>query len=293
MSPFPAKTSALLAAIVACAALLLSCGGSDDSSPAGSDSVVLPGEEGRPDVEVPAGPAPSKLVVLDLAKGSGRSARGGDELSVRYFSLAYRGHRVYEDHWAEPVPPFILGRGQMVEAWEDGLPGMKKGGRRELVLPGSPETPGNAPEIYVVEVRAIRPPPPGVAALKTTTVKVKGTGPKPKLHYPPKPPKHVVYRVLREGSGPRIRPGDNLAARYVGGSPKTKFVQDFWSEEDPYRFRLGYNQLGKAWVVGMSGMRLGGRREIIVPSRLAYGKGMMVYVIEPLELKKQKPGRQG
>lgn len=101
-----------------------------------------------------------------------------------------------------------------------------------------------------------------------------------------------MTRVLREGSGPRVRPGDELAARYVGGNPRTKFVQDFWSEEDPYRFQLGGNTLGKAWVVGLSGMRLGGRRELIVPSRLAYGNGMMVYVIEPLAIEKRARWRR-
>jgi FKBP-type peptidyl-prolyl cis-trans isomerase len=123
-----------------------------------------------------------------------------------------------------------------------------------------------------------------------TVVEVKGTGPKPTLHYPPHPPRHVVTRVLKEGSGPVVRPGDQLAARYVGGGPKTKYLQDFWSEENPYRFRLGGNQLGKAWVIGLSGMRLGGRRELIVPSRLAYDDGMMVYVIEPLALEKRASG---
>lgn len=240
---------------------------------------------------IPAGPPPAKLVVVDLKKGSGRPAGNGDELSVRYFNFAFDGHQVYEDSWRRPTPPFVLGGGQRVEAWEDGLPGIRAGGRRELVVPGGGATFAGAPEIYVVEAISIRPSP-AAANLQTSTVKVKGTGLKPKLRYPPEPPRHVVVRVLKEGSGPRIRAGDALAARYVGGSPDTEFVQDFWSEESPYRFRLGENKLGKAWEIGLGGMRLGGRRELIVPSRLAYGKGMMVYVIEPLELKKQKPGRK-
>jgi peptidylprolyl isomerase len=118
---------------------------------------------------------------------------------------------------------------------------------------------------------------------------VKGTGPKPKLQYPRKPPRHVVVRILKEGSGRAVKPGEQLVARYVGGNPKTKLVQDFWSEEDPYRFALGKNNLGKAWVIGMRGMKLGGRRELIVPSRLAYGDGMMVYVIELLAMEKKEP----
>jgi len=98
-----------------------------------------------------------------------------------------------------------------------------------------------------------------------------------------------VVRVVKEGSGVRLRPGDQVAARYVGGNPKTKLFQDFWSRENPYKFVQGQNALGKAWEIGLNGMRVGGRRELIVPSRLAYGDGMMVYVIEPLEVEKRKP----
>lgn len=100
-------------------------------------------------------------------------------------------------------------------------------------------------------------------------------------------------RVLKEGSGRAVTPGEQLVARYVGGNPKTKLVQDFWNERSPYRFRLGSNALGKAWVIGMKGMKLGGRRELVVPSRLAYGNGTMVYVIELLGMEKQKPESGG
>jgi FKBP-type peptidyl-prolyl cis-trans isomerase len=127
----------------------------------------------------------------------------------------------------------------------------------------------------------------------SSMMSVKGTGPKPKLRYPRTPPRHVVSRVLKEGSGPAVTPGEALVARYVGGNPKAKLVQDFWSEQDPYRFTLGRNHLGRAWVIGMRGMKLGGRRELVVPSRLAYGDGMMVYVIELLAMEKRKPNRAG
>jgi hypothetical protein len=142
---------------------------------------------------------------------------------------------------------------------------------------------------------ATRPEGPAASELEVDSSmrSVKGTGPKPKLRYPRKPPQHVVSRVLKEGSGPAVTPGERLVARYVGGNPKTKLVQDFWSEQDPYRFTLGGNALGKAWVIGMRGMKLGGRRELIVPSRLAYGDGMMVYVIELLAMEKRKPSDAG
>jgi len=268
---------------------LASCGGGSDSR-----STVLEGKEGRPDVSVPEGEPGSKLEVVALEKGSGRPARDGDELSVRYFSFAYEGHRIYEDHWRQLPLRFVFGSGQAADAWEAGLSGIRAGERRELIVPGGTATPNNAPEIYVVEAVSVEPGNPAEGQAGASPRKVKGTGPRPKLRYPPRPPRHVVVRILKEGSaGPRIKPGENLAVRYLAGNPKTKFVQDFWSEEDPYRFRLGQNHLGRAWEIGLKGMRLGGRRELIVPSRLAYDNGMMVYVIELLEMEERKPRRRG
>jgi len=150
-----ARISALLA-VAACTALLVSCGGGS-SSPFESDSIVLSGEGGRPDVPIPVGPPPKKLVVVDLQKGSGAPARDGDELRVRYFNLAYHGHQIYEDQWRDGYGPFKLGSGQMVEAWEEGLPGIQAGTRRVLIVPGGGETFGDKPEIYVVEVLSIKP----------------------------------------------------------------------------------------------------------------------------------------
>lgn len=254
---------------------------------------MLQGKEGRPDVTLPDGPPPSKLVVVDLKKGSGRRAEPGSKISVRYFSFAFGSHKILEDSWKGAPTSFTVGGGQVSAAWEKGLLGIKAGGRRELVLP-SKMTFAKAPEISVIDALSVGAPTrSGELEAGTSMVSVKGTGPKPKLRYPSKPPRHVVVRVLKEGSGRAVTPGEQLAARYVGGNPKTKLVQDFWSEENPYRFTLGKNTLGKAWVVGMKGMKLGGRRELIVPSRLAYGNGMMVYVIELLAMEKQKPNGAG
>lgn len=284
----PLSPRALAPSCLALIALALgSCGGSASDS----GMAVLEGREGRPDVQVPTGKPPAKLTVVDLKEGRGRAAGSGDQMSVRYFTLAYEGHRIYEDNWDQQPTRFVLGQGQVVEAWEDGLRGVQAGGRRELVVPGSAATPEGEPEIYVVEALSIEPARRTAASRAyAPTLSVEGTGPKPTLHYPPRAPRHVTVKILREGTGPRIRPGEALAARYVGGNPRTEFVQDFWSEEDPYRFQLGANRLGRAWEIGLKGMRLGGRRELIVPSRLAYGEGMMVYVIEVLEM--EGPGSE-
>ncbi len=115
---------------------------------------MLVGKEGRPDAPVPIGPPPRKLVAKNLREGSGQIAYQGDELTVRYFLLEYGTNRILEDRWREPAT-FTLGDGEMSPSWEKALPGMKVGGRRELVLPeGGAFIP--TPQVYVIDLLSIR-----------------------------------------------------------------------------------------------------------------------------------------
>jgi FKBP-type peptidyl-prolyl cis-trans isomerase len=231
-----------------------------------------------------------------LKKGSGRPARDGDEISVRYFNLAFKGHRIYEDNWRQQYGPFVLGGGQMVEAWEDGLSGIKAGGRRELVVPGGRTTLENKPEIYVVEAVSV------TRAKKSASAKapeiVVPTGAKPRITADlGQPPTRLVVRVLKRGSGGRVRRGEQLGARFIDFNYKTGRVQDFWGDGQtdpaPYGFVLGEGEVRKGWEIALPGQRLGTRLELLLPSRLAYQNGAMRYVVELIEREKSTPGRGG
>jgi|GEM_PF-430454 len=292
------RTFAALAA-VACAVLLASCGGGDPS-PYASDSVVLPAEGGRPEVPIPVGPPPKKLVVVDLEKGTGRPANDGDKLRVRYFNLAYRGHQIYEDHWRSPYGPFELGTGQLVEAWEEGLPGIKVGTRRVLVVPAGRETLGNDPEIYVVDVISVTPGKPSTPEQPFEPAeKVQPTGGKPAIQAGlGRPPGKLVVHVLKEGSGSRVRRGERLGVRFMDVNYRTGQVQDFWTDPNqgefaPYHFVLGQGRVRKGWEIALPGMRLGTRVELLLPSSLAYGDGARRYVVELIEREETTPGREG
>jgi peptidylprolyl isomerase len=292
---FQAKTPPLLA-VIACAALLASCGGGN-SSPFASDSTVLAGQDGRPDVPIPVGPPPKKLVVVDLQKGSGRPAEDGDQLRVRYFNLAYRGHQIYEDNWSNAYGPVELGAGQLVEAWEEGLPGIKAGTRRVLVVPGGRETLGNEPEIYVVEAISVIPQKHRASLTAPGDIeKVPATGAKPQIAVGTgSPPRRFVARTLKRGSGSRVRRGDRLGARFMSFKYRTKEVQDFWGSGQavPYHFVLGEGRLRKGWEITLPGQRLGTRLELLLPSNFAYGDGAMRYIVEILEREKRTPDREG
>jgi peptidylprolyl isomerase len=113
-----------------------------------------------------------------------------------------------------------------------------------------------------------------------------GVRERPKVHIPPgPPPKKLVVRSLKEGSGAGARWGQRLRVQYVGLSYKTgKPFEDRWGKSGPFTFNFGIGEVRKGWEIGLKGMKVGGRRELILPSRLAYGTGALLYVVELLKI---------
>jgi peptidylprolyl isomerase len=110
----------------------------------------------------------------------------------------------------------------------------------------------------------------------------------PAVHIPPgPPPKNLIVRELKKGSGKEAVAGDELSVRYVAVDYKTKKVfQDLWNAEPPYGFVLGQGEVRKGWEIGLKGIKVGGRRELLLPSRLAYGEGALAYVVELIGIEK-------
>jgi peptidylprolyl isomerase len=116
----------------------------------------------EPKVAVPAGAAPTKLVVKDLITGTGAEAKAGQTVSVNYVGVLFKGGKEFDASWKRKEPfTFALGKGQVIPGWDQGVAGMKVGGRRELVIPaalaygarGSPPTiPPNAPLVFVIDL---------------------------------------------------------------------------------------------------------------------------------------------
>ncbi len=234
---------------------------------------------------VPAGRPPAELVVKDLKVGQGPAAEDGGEITLRYFRFTYKDHKIYEDKWREAPTSYTLGSGQLVEAWEKGLIGIKAGGRRELVLPAK-MTFFKVPEIYVIDAISVKPPKRSTSSARLE--KVPPSGAKPKMTVPPgPPPKKLVERELKKGSGGRVRVGERIGVRFMDVRYNTGQVQDFWSGKEPgrapYSFILGQGRVREGWEIAIPGTRLGTRLELLLPSRLAYGDGAMRYVVELLE----------
>ena len=90
----------------------------------------------KPKVKVPKGAPPKKLVVKDLIKGTGPAAKQGDPITVNYIGVNYADGKPFDNSYDRGQPfPFQLGGGQVIPGWDQGLVGMKVGGRREITIP--------------------------------------------------------------------------------------------------------------------------------------------------------------
>ena len=130
-------------------ALTAGCGGGSDKP---SDVVVW--RNGRPVAIAGQGPPPKKLVVKDVEVGTGKVLTNGSTGIFRYRNFDYRTGQQYEDWW-ERTFATRFGEGESLSAWEKGLPGMRVGGRRELIVPAK-ESYAHTPEIYVLELTSVR-----------------------------------------------------------------------------------------------------------------------------------------
>jgi FKBP-type peptidyl-prolyl cis-trans isomerase len=116
--------------------------------------------------------------------------------------------------------------------------------------------------------------------------------PRIKRHEGP-PPRRLLVKDLLPGHGRRVRDGIRLTVNYVGALYRSgKVFDSSWRRHEPFTFVLGSDQIIRGWERGLVGMRLGERRELTIPPRLAYGRqgsppsippsSTLVYVVDLL-----------
>jgi peptidylprolyl isomerase len=160
-----------LAVGLACAALAIAgCGGSDNENEAAAPTdTATPASTPaatKPEVKVPKGKLPKTLVKKDLVVGTGPVAKQGSTVQVQYVGVSALNGRQFDASWDRGQPfSFQLGSGQVIPGWDEGVAGMKVGGRRELVIPpklaygpqGSPPAIGpNETLVFVIDLKKIQ-----------------------------------------------------------------------------------------------------------------------------------------
>ena len=88
----------------------------------------------KPEIELPTGPVPTQLVIQDLVVGEGPEAVAGGTVEVHYVGVEYDTGEEFDSSWSRGESIEFPLRG-LIRGWQDGIPGMKVGGRRQLVIP--------------------------------------------------------------------------------------------------------------------------------------------------------------
>jgi peptidylprolyl isomerase len=109
--------------------------------------------------------------------------------------------------------------------------------------------------------------------------------PKPKVKVPSgKPPKKLVIKDLIPGTGQAAKAGDKITVNYIGVDfANGKPFDNSYDRGQPFPFQLGGGQVIPGWDRGLVGMKVGGRRELVIPPSLAYGPQGQPPVIKPNE----------
>jgi peptidylprolyl isomerase len=174
------KSNSLILSVLAlvAAVVVAGCGGSSKASgivlapSAGSTQAPIPTTPKpppalakKPTVSVPSGPAPTKLVTKDLVQGTGQTVKAGQTVTVNYVGVLYKNGKEFDSSWKTGQPAtFPLTQGGVIQGWVQGIPGMKVGGRRELIIPANlaygkagrpPTIPANSPLVFVVDLLSI------------------------------------------------------------------------------------------------------------------------------------------
>ena len=177
---WPVRQVLLLIAVLA-ALSVAACGDDDDSSGDGGGSAdttsqdtgtettpspedaeaALKDTSKKPVIPKPTGAPPRKLVKEDIVGGKGPGAKKGDTVVVHYVGMNFSNGQEFDASWDTGSPfPVQLGAGMVIKGWDQGLIGIKKGGRRKLTIPPElgygaegypPDIPPNETLVFVVD----------------------------------------------------------------------------------------------------------------------------------------------
>ncbi|WP_214320554.1 FKBP-type peptidyl-prolyl cis-trans isomerase [Nonomuraea sediminis] len=120
----------------------------------------------KPEIDFPEGNPPADLEIVDIVEGDGPEAKPGHNVSVHYVGVAFSTGEEFDASWnRNQAFEFPLGGGRVIAGWDQGVAGMKVGGRRKLVIPphlgygargAGPRIKPNETLIFVVDLLAVR-----------------------------------------------------------------------------------------------------------------------------------------
>jgi peptidylprolyl isomerase len=139
-------------------------------------TVTQPPAAQKPTASAVSGPAPTSLEVKDLTAGTGDAAKAGDKVTVEYVGVLAKDGTEFDSSWKRSQPfDFTLGAGNVIPGWDQGVVGMKVGGRSQLTIPaslaygaqGQGSIGPNEALVFVVDLLQICSPTPTDSAAST------------------------------------------------------------------------------------------------------------------------------
>lgn len=186
-----------------------------------------------------------KLEKKDVKVGRGPAAQFADYVTVDYTGKLLNGKQFDSSIGRAPFS-FVLGAGSVIKGWDQGVVGMKPGGKRKLKIPAGlaygsrqmgSDIPPNSTLLFDVELKKID---------------------------------RVGIKVLKRGTGTGAKGGDEVAIDYTGTLKSNGKPFDSSKGKEPIRFQLGGGVI-PGFTAGVLGMKLGEKRKITIPSALGYG----------------------
>lgn len=219
---------------------------------------------------------PSGLKYKITNATNGKQPKPGDKVFVHYTGRL-TNDTIFDTSYKRGQPfSFILGKGQVIKGWDDGIGLMRVGEKAVLSIP--PELgygqrdmgviPSNSTLIFEVELidikEKITPKPFEVKGLDTTKT---ATG--------------LKVIILDPGLGTQVKAGMNVKVHYTGYLMDGKIFDSSVERGDPLPFKLGQGMVIKGWEEGISLLKVGGKARLIIPPDLAYGEKGFPPIIPP------------
>jgi len=238
-----------------------------ETEPTFEDVGPPPTNPDKPEVETPA-EIPDELQITVLEEGSGPEAEAGDTVIVDYVGVRSSDGVEFDNSFDRFEPfPVVLGTGSVIQGWDDGLVGAQAGARIQLDIPSDlaygAEARGdiigeNEALTFLVDVRAvIQPPDPSEAPDEAGIDPSEGAT-------------ETTTTELSEGDGAELEQGQTGVINYVlFRGDNLEVLESSWAAE-PVQVGTGEGSF-PGFAKGLPGMKVGGRRAIVIPPADAFG----------------------
>ncbi|MBL7164202.1 MAG: FKBP-type peptidyl-prolyl cis-trans isomerase [Anaerolineales bacterium] len=219
----------------------------------------------------------SGLQYSDITLGAGIEAEEGSTV-ITHYTIWVKGDTedtfIVSSSYSQPVT-FVLGIVDIVfPGWDEGVTGMKLGGKRLLVIPpelalgegGAGDIPPNATLVMEVELLEVYVPPKMTEVNEEDYVTLESG---------------LIYYDLAEGDGATPEAGQTVLVHYSGWLADGTMFDSSVERGQPFPFVLGEGNVIAGWDEGLATMKVGGKRQLVIPSELGYGDTGAGAVIPP------------